>query len=467
MFAVGCFFMINFVSGIDKNDKTLHNLCRVICAVLSVIVLIYSSFSIPPVDSVASASDFFILKPFYSKQTVSSRDMLSDLEREMFDGIVNAAPGTELFTFDNVDGEPITAKDFIEFESLDRLFFAILKDCPGYFWIEGMRISQIPAEATDDEIVTLKLEIPIEPEVKSTLSETISELQKAVSSENFDQCSTRYELLLAIHDFICDKISYDSSLESDECVSNAVNDRIHNVVGALCDGRAACQGYAKAFKFFCDLYKVPCVTVSNENHMWNAVLMDDGNWYYIDLFSDDIADEITYGCFLAGMFSEDPTSEDFYEFYQTRVALDDGVTPIIEFAEAYYVPSASTGIFTTASCVVDSENKQIKISFSDKTEPIYCNGIAAKSAPTATGDKILFGKTEYTCTLFGDVNSDGECDTNDFSIIVNKALSEDNFVNPNSLSDKAMDYDCDGVIDVHDCSSLERISSGHYVELRN
>lgn len=459
--------MINFVSEIGKSDKALRNLCRAACAVLSAIMLVLSSFSNTRVDSVASASDFFIFKPFYSKQTASSRDMLSDLEREMFDEIVNATPGTELFTFDNVDGEPITANDFIELESLDRLFFAILKDCPGCFWIEGMRISQIPAEATGDEIVTLKLEMPIEPEVKSTLSETISELQKAVLNENFDHCSTRYELLLAFHDFICNKISYDSSLESDECVSNAVNDRIHNVVGAMCDGRAACQGYAKAFKLFCDLHKVPCVTISNENHMWNAVLMDDGNWYYVDLFSDDIADEITYGCFLAGMFSEDPSSEDFLEFYQTHVAFDDGVTPTIEFAEDYYLPSSSTGIFTTASCESDSEKKQIKISFSDKAEPIYCNGIAAKSSPTATGDKILFGKNEYTCILFGDANSDGECDANDFSIIVNKALSEDNFVNPDSLSDKAMDYDCDGVIDVIDCSSLERISSGHYVELMN
>ena len=62
-----------------------------------------------------------------------------------------------------------------------------------------------------------------------------------------------------------------------------------------------CDGYAKAFKMVCDLLEIPCVLVVSSTHMWNNVLMDDGDWYNVDVTWDDSNDQqISYQYFLVG-----------------------------------------------------------------------------------------------------------------------------------------------------------------------
>lgn len=58
-----------------------------------------------------------------------------------------------------------------------------------------------------------------------------------------------------------------------------------------------CEGYARAFKIFCDKLDIPCTVVTgwagsspytaSEPHMWNLVQMEDGQWYAVDTTWDD------------------------------------------------------------------------------------------------------------------------------------------------------------------------------------
>lgn len=67
------------------------------------------------------------------------------------------------------------------------------------------------------------------------------------------------------------------------------------------DTQPVCQGYAEAFKLICNLLEIPCFTPSSENHMWNNVKMDDGEWYQLDVtWGDQDGEEPDYGYFLAG-----------------------------------------------------------------------------------------------------------------------------------------------------------------------
>lgn len=74
--------------------------------------------------------------------------------------------------------------------------------------------------------------------------------------------------------------------------------------GALVNGKAVCEGYAKAFKLLCDRAGIPCVLVGGKanggDHMWNYVMI--GNtWYLVDLtFDDPIGGEPTDSYFLKG-----------------------------------------------------------------------------------------------------------------------------------------------------------------------
>lgn len=62
-----------------------------------------------------------------------------------------------------------------------------------------------------------------------------------------------------------------------------------NIYGVFVEGRATCAGYAKAFKYLCDLYDIPCVVVTGEadgSHMWNYVRIGE-KWYGVDTTWDD------------------------------------------------------------------------------------------------------------------------------------------------------------------------------------
>ena len=64
-----------------------------------------------------------------------------------------------------------------------------------------------------------------------------------------------------------------------------------------------CEGYAKAFKYLCDLStfdkEIYCFTVSGGFHMWNVVQINGQN-YYVDITLADQPDGFDYDYFLAG-----------------------------------------------------------------------------------------------------------------------------------------------------------------------
>lgn len=78
----------------------------------------------------------------------------------------------------------------------------------------------------------------------------------------------------------------------DSLVINTVNDEdapyADNVYGALADGRAHCEGYAKAFSYLCGRAGIENTIVTGKTtsyHMWNMVKLD-GNWYHVDVTRD-------------------------------------------------------------------------------------------------------------------------------------------------------------------------------------
>ncbi len=109
---------------------------------------------------------------------------------------------------------------------------------------------------------------------------------------------TEYDKVKYFHDTIINNCSYDTA---------AVNG--HAAYGALCDGKASCEGYSKAFTLLCDRAGITALPVhgpstdtggNTEGHMWNKVLCD-GEWYNIDVTWDDPSgntDNLRYDYFL-------------------------------------------------------------------------------------------------------------------------------------------------------------------------
>ncbi|MBQ8175070.1 MAG: hypothetical protein IJ009_06685 [Clostridia bacterium] len=166
-----------------------------------------------------------------------------------------------------------------------------------------------------------------------TLSEEIANLQTAI--EHFTvEGESRYERLLSIHRGLAAAVVYD-----------AEGVRPHCSAGALIDGRAVCDGYAKAFKLLCDREGIPCVIlagVANQNgksepHAWNYVQMEDGLWYAVDTTWDDLGHTAGRQYFLVGS-----TESEFLETHVPSGKFSEGdhdpfTAPVL--AEKSYTPA--------------------------------------------------------------------------------------------------------------------------------
>lgn len=113
---------------------------------------------------------------------------------------------------------------------------------------------------------------------------------KEIISKNIKDGMTAYEKEKAIHDYIVKETSYDSyALE----YSTWFAEYADQPYGCLINNRAICVGYATTFKMFMDMLDVECIIVTGsandtyDNHGWNMVNLEDGNWYVIDVTWDD------------------------------------------------------------------------------------------------------------------------------------------------------------------------------------
>ena len=118
---------------------------------------------------------------------------------------------------------------------------------------------------------------------------------------------TTYEKIKEVHSWLINNIEYDVNLVADEPYS---------ISGALTEGKAVCEGYARSFKYIMDGLNIPCVLVSGtgtnsngetESHAWNYVQLD-GYWYAVDVTWDDpiilgggyVSEDTYYKHFLKG-----------------------------------------------------------------------------------------------------------------------------------------------------------------------
>lgn len=96
-----------------------------------------------------------------------------------------------------------------------------------------------------------------------------------------------------INNYIIDNCRYDEEAAENNDVQGNEND----AYGALVDGKAVCEGYARAFQLLCNKANIDCVllsgTADSDNHAWNGVKIG-GDWYQIDVTWNDTDGENNY-----------------------------------------------------------------------------------------------------------------------------------------------------------------------------
>lgn len=87
-----------------------------------------------------------------------------------------------------------------------------------------------------------------------------------------------YDKVTLIHDYICDGVDYDND-STDDYIR-------YTAYGALCKGKAVCQGYAVLFYRMCKeaglSARVIAGTGDGQPHAWNIVKLSSDGYYNVD-----------------------------------------------------------------------------------------------------------------------------------------------------------------------------------------
>ncbi len=107
-----------------------------------------------------------------------------------------------------------------------------------------------------------------------------------------DQYTTDFEKCLAVHDKLAKETSYAFGANGEP----STDDAAHSIAGVFADGKAVCEGYAKAYSLILSALGTENIYVSGYAvskdaktgketsvlHSWNLVKLDDAKWHWVD-----------------------------------------------------------------------------------------------------------------------------------------------------------------------------------------
>ena len=147
--------------------------------------------------------------------------------------------------------------------------------------------------------------------------EEIKEIETIINdymSKNIKETDSKKESIKKIHDYLIKNITYDDNYQKDDKITIS-----NKATGALKNKIALCSGYADTYAIFLEKLGIPNFKVTSENHVWNAVYIDN-KWLHIDVTWDD--DEINknnnYNFYLLDtdeLLKKDQTEHSFSEEY--------------------------------------------------------------------------------------------------------------------------------------------------------
>ena len=178
--------------------------------------------------------------------------------------------------------------------SANKVWQALLADLPyALYWHDktvGIGYSYIPDNGWEN--ITFKFAVAAEFRGGSLYTTNIPNVPAAVAAAkqvvSANRGKTDYDKLQAYRQYICDQVSYNFSINKDTAYGNPW--QLLWVFDGNASTNVVCEGYAKAFKYLCDLTEesngwIGSVetldvtgTMNGDRHMWNVVRINGTNY---------------------------------------------------------------------------------------------------------------------------------------------------------------------------------------------
>ena len=395
-------------------------------------------------------------------------DAYSQLDRAqkiIYDAVV-ANPGKLSITVNFPNG--VFNYDNFEQSYFTELMNALCTDRPDIFYYAGYSVDDGYLYSGGKYVKSITYICGVYDEniyTSSNLTGYYNSLMAAVPEVPVDT-SNRYNFIKSLHDYLADTVYY-PDLNSSDYVMSA-----HDAYGALVEGRAVCQGYSDAVKLICDYYNIPCVCISGTanggGHMWNAIQMEDGKWYLMDLTWDDQDRKIYYDFFLVGTQSTN-TYFGGNKFSDEHINDADIALPNLNYSATAY--NRNQNMNTLFSGTLDSpffneSNNFLYFSFlamqnNGISTKIYYNGMYTNAE--ATHGKVFQIKDangniiDCTAVIVGDPSGDGQLTRDDYNVAMEYVLSEDRHADDSTAG--MCDVNGDGYVDALDLALLHLVES--------
>lgn len=180
---------------------------------------------------------------------------------------------------------------------------AMTDDHPEIFWTTGTL-----GYFSDDTTTIIQMYSSCSPQEVDARVNAVRSAANAFYATVPDGLSA-FERELMVHDYLLEHVAYDKDVDMVNFDNN--NPAIYTVYGALVNGVAVCEGYARTFQMLLNGLGVDCVGLMGRSqdqlHMWNAVKLS-GGWYQTDVTWDDR--EEPYARYVYCNVTDDFMSED-------------------------------------------------------------------------------------------------------------------------------------------------------------
>ncbi|MBQ7288400.1 MAG: hypothetical protein IJW78_05605 [Clostridia bacterium] len=290
---------------------TLFNLHRITSGILFLCIFVsLSGCALSEIDWGDTPQDTSGTIAYQSKITLRYQyAMLSEKEKEIYGRIFHAVSDGNRFA----DVEEYQVSSAV----CKKILNAVLCDSPDIFWVsrdflilhesnfdfvqkiyfryfDGSVVDDYDVQSDGSIVYRCQAE---ESRIRTRIEQCMAKVDSCLSA--WDNM-TPSEVEIAIHDWVAATVQYDeevaSAMETDSTAEQTEYFDRFTAYGALMDGYAVCEGYAKLFQYLCLLKDINCTQVSgyaeNQGHMWNAVCLSDG-WYFVDVTFDDMdSDEL-------------------------------------------------------------------------------------------------------------------------------------------------------------------------------
>ena len=164
-------------------------------------------------------------------------------------------------------------------KELADIYFMIRLDCPEIFYSVTYSYRYYPDSTAVEMIPKYLFSKDKIREHRQALAARVKKLARQAA--DLDELGKE----LFIHDFIVQNVKYDKLKK----------EYSHEIIGALGNGVAVCEGMAKAAKILCDELNIWCIIALSENnpdkgikyrHAWNVIRIG-GQYYHLDATFDN------------------------------------------------------------------------------------------------------------------------------------------------------------------------------------